>query len=60
VRAILRDDPRARIIAVSGGRLSQAMNALSVAQKFGAIETLAKPFQREDLLAAVERLLSRV
>lgn len=49
----------ARIMAVSGGGrgLSSEFN-LQLARDFGACQVLAKPFSREDLLAAVREALS--
>jgi CheY-like chemotaxis protein len=50
-------DPHARIIAISGGGPMTDMYFLKVAQEFGAVETLEKPFRREELLAAVARVI---
>ncbi|MEG3640499.1 response regulator [Magnetococcus sp. PR-3] len=55
----LRDfAPTARIIAISGGgRGLDAHFNLRVAEDFGAITTLAKPFTRNEVLGAVQNLL---
>lgn len=50
--------PALRIIAISGGGRTSNLDFLEVATKFGADETLAKPFSVEDLVAAVKRVLS--
>lgn len=50
-------DPKTPILAISGGgRLSNA-DFLKMAAKVGANAILAKPFERQDLIAAVRGLL---
>jgi len=53
-------DPKARIIAMSGGGRAKYTNFLTIAQEFGATEVLEKPFRREQILAAVARALAGV
>jgi DNA-binding response OmpR family regulator len=54
----IRDrDPATPIIAVSGGDRIGNTDFLKMALKVGAREILPKPFERDDLLAAVRRLL---
>ncbi|OFX14519.1 MAG: hypothetical protein A2516_07195 [Alphaproteobacteria bacterium RIFOXYD12_FULL_60_8] len=48
--------PTVKIIAVSGSGTIQGMDALEVARRAGADETLPKPFAFEDLIGAVQRL----
>ncbi|HEY1798512.1 MAG TPA: response regulator [Stellaceae bacterium] len=55
---LLRDDPAARIIAVSGGGRLGSMDFLTVANKLGAAAILRKPFEPAELLGCVERALS--
>jgi CheY-like chemotaxis protein len=50
---IRQTDPDARIIAVSG----VSRESLDSASEHGAVETLFKPVQRDDLLEAVKRVL---
>jgi two-component system, chemotaxis family, chemotaxis protein CheY len=57
IQELLRLNPRARVIAMSGGGRSGYANALPAAKAFGAIETLRKPFPPDMLLAAVTRAL---
>jgi DNA-binding NtrC family response regulator len=57
IQELLRHNPGARIIAMSGGGRSGYANALPAARAFGAIETLRKPFPPDILLAAVTRAL---
>lgn len=55
---LLRDNPAARIIAVSGGGRLGSMDFLTVASKLGAAAILRKPFEPAELLGCVERALS--
>jgi CheY-like chemotaxis protein len=57
LREMRRLDPQTRVIAISGGGRTKYKNFLEIAQEFGAGEVLAKPFRREQLLAAVSRML---
>lgn len=49
--------PEVGIIAMCGK--PEASNALSVAKRFGADKTLQKPFEPQEILAAVEEVLNR-
>ncbi len=53
IQEILEFDPGARIIAVSGHNADQ----LDLAKSMGALSTLFKPLEYEELLAAVEDAL---
>jgi CheY-like chemotaxis protein len=55
---LLRDNPAARIIAVSGGGRLGSMDFLTVANKLGAAAILRKPFEPAELLGCVERALA--
>lgn len=44
-------------LAMSGGLVRGAFDALPAAEALGAIETLQKPFTQDELLAAVRRCL---
>ena len=52
-----RDFPDVKIIAISGGGRVNPDEYLDLARKFGAQHTLTKPFERDELLKAVEELL---
>ncbi len=55
----LRSDfPEVKIIAISGGGRLGAEEYLPMAKGLGAVRTFSKPFNREDLLAAVQEILS--
>jgi DNA-binding NtrC family response regulator len=60
IQTLMRLNPQALIIAMSGGGRSGYANALPAAKAFGAIETLRKPFPPDILLAAVNRALNGV
>jgi hypothetical protein len=47
----------AKVIAISGGGGLRMGEVLSMAERLGTSATLAKPFTREQLLAAVAKVL---
>ena len=47
----------ARILAISGGGYISSAFYLELAQKVGALLTLRKPFERMEILNAVNQLL---
>ena len=55
--ALRRESPNVRIIAVSGGGYSGAIDVLTMARHMGASEVLSKPFSGVQLMAAIARLL---
>ena len=50
-------DPSVRIIAMSGGGLGKPETYLPMAERLGAVKTLAKPFAITELIAAIEECL---
>jgi two-component system, chemotaxis family, chemotaxis protein CheY len=50
-------DPTAKVIAISGGGRTSNLRILDVARTMGASDTLAKPFDLEELLTVVQRWL---
>ena len=48
--------PSSKILAISGGGRSNAQDYLTLADVIGADATLAKPFERVELLAIVTKL----
>jgi DNA-binding NtrC family response regulator len=58
VREIRRIDPKARIVAMSGGSESTELRFRALVEEFGAIESLLKPFRVAQLLAVIERVLN--
>ena len=54
---IRKEDPNAKVIAMSGGGRTSNMRILDVATAMGANATLAKPFELEELLTVVRRWL---
>lgn len=58
IQLLRRMDPQVRILAISGGGRVDAEEYLSVAQKFGAIGVLPKPFSGQELKQSVERALT--
>lgn len=57
IQAIRRLAPDAKIIAMSGGMRSGALDVLEVARHFGAQVALHKPFSRNELLTAINDTL---
>ncbi len=53
-----QQDPRVKVLAISGGFAPGAANILQIAQRLGARETLAKPFDLKSFLKVVNRLLT--
>jgi DNA-binding NtrC family response regulator len=51
--------PGMPVIAISGGARDARQNWVATARQLGAAKTLAKPFERQDLLAAVEEVVLR-
>ena len=51
--------PEIRIVAISGGGQLGPGDYLRSAQLLGAHKTLAKPFKREEIVGAVEELLTK-
>jgi DNA-binding NtrC family response regulator len=52
-----RLDPQVKIIAISGGGQTGAVDVLTAAVHLGAHRTLQKPFTRQELIEAVRALL---
>ena len=57
ILVLRREFPDVRIIAVSGGGYSGAIDVLTMARHMGASEVLSKPFSGVQLMAAIARLL---
>jgi YesN/AraC family two-component response regulator len=58
ILALKNASPTMRVIAISGGGRTGNLEFLKMAGRLGANETLRKPFSAEELLAAVQRVLS--
>lgn len=50
-------DPKAKIIAMSGGGSMQNMGFLDMAKRLGAFRTLGKPIKPNELISAVQAVL---
>lgn len=59
IRALKRDRPEVKIIAISGGGDTGRIDFLPLAQDFGADLALHKPFSQDRLLQAVAHLLDK-
>jgi CheY-like chemotaxis protein len=60
IRALRRDFPILKIIAMSGGGYSGAIDVLKMARLIGATEVLSKPYSRAALLEAIDRVMGAV
>ena len=58
IRAIRRIKPEAKIIAISGMSPRGPLGYLSIAERFGAARSFAKPLDQELLLATLRELTS--
>lgn len=59
IMVLKRAHPGMKIVAISGGGRSGAMDFLDMARALGADEALQKPFRRAELLAIVDRLIGK-
>jgi DNA-binding response OmpR family regulator len=57
IQELKRDFPAVRIIAISGGGRRGEPLYLEMAKKFGADRVFMKPFERQELLSAIDELL---
>jgi len=57
IMELTKQQPRPKIIAVSGGGILEPQTYLSLARKLGADHALAKPFRPAELLTLIEQLL---
>ncbi len=58
ITELKKDFPDVKIIAMSGGGRVVNSDFLNIASSFGAMKTLKKPFDKEELLSAVESVLA--
>lgn len=58
IRELKRDFPDLKIICVSGSARSSNIDLLVKAKEYGADEAIGKPFTEDQLIAAVNRLLT--
>jgi len=58
IRELRRTSPDVKIVAISGGGERGMLSFLEHARRFGAVQTLEKPFSREELLNSVRELLA--
>ncbi len=60
IMELKRDFPDVRIIAISSGGRVVPGNYLEIARRLGVDRTFAKPFDRAELLEAIQQLLDDV
>ena len=58
IQSVKASHPAVPIVAISGGGRSHNADFLKFARSLGARATLSKPFRREELLAAVSKILA--
>ncbi len=54
-----RDYPDVKIITISGGGKNGYLNYLEHARHLGVQKSLVKPFERQEMLKAIDELLSQ-
>ena len=57
IRTLRRTHPELKVIAMSGGGRMKPESYLEVAKAFGAVRVFSKPFDNEELFAAIEDAL---
>jgi len=57
IRELRREYPGVKIIAISGGGGIGNFDFLHMAKRFGALRTIAKPFEKKEMLDAVQEAL---
>lgn len=57
IREMKRDFPNVKIIAISGGGRVHTADYLKIAQHIGANRVFPKPFEKNEILAAVRELI---
>ena len=57
IKDLKHEFPDVKIIAISGGGRNNGMRYLKHAERFGAERILEKPFERQELLQAIQELL---
>jgi len=55
IRELKALNPQVKIIAMSGGGVLDPEEYLSIAKRLGVLQTLAKPFSREEIVTAVNQ-----
>ena len=58
IRELKKDFPTLKIIATSGGGRKGNFNYLEMAKTFGADRSFAKPFERQEMLDAIQELVN--
>jgi DNA-binding response OmpR family regulator len=58
IMELVKQKPRPKIIAISGGGMMEPQTYLALASKLGADQILEKPFRPVELLTLIEKLLS--
>jgi CheY-like chemotaxis protein len=53
-----RENPEIKIIAISGGFRTYNYDVLSIARNLGADDILPKPFEADDLMRSVDRVIA--
>lgn len=59
IRELRAISPRVPIIAISGGGRTKNFDFLRIAHRLGANEVLRKPFANDELIATINRCLTR-
>jgi CheY-like chemotaxis protein len=58
IQLLRKQNPKVRIIAVSGGGRLSANNYLQLAERLGAQRTLSKPFTTDELIKAITEVMA--
>jgi len=59
IRELKQEFPMVRIIAISGGGRNGELSYLKAAEELGADRSFTKPFERQEMLEAIQELIDQ-
>jgi len=59
IKELKKDSPTLKVIAISGGGRKRDFRFLEMAETFGADRSFSKPFERQEILEAIQELVDQ-